>query len=393
MASPGVGSDQRPGLKIHVDAQSMPAPGATPSRSNGPQTVPKPAEALPHVPAGFVVNVFADKVGSARNIVIASNGDVFLAQQHDNKVALLHDDGTGTANRITTFVDGFQQPFGIAIGTDMMLIADLQGVWRIPYHPGDTVAQAKPTRITAEGAIAGGGGHTTRNVLIAPDGTKFYVAIGSKGNAEGDPEPRATIQEFAIDGSHQRTFASGLRNPIGMAFAPGTTDLYTVVNERDGLGDELVPDYLTKVVDGGFYGWPYSYLGAHPDPKKGDQRPDLVSKALVPDLLFRSHVAPVGMVFYTGAQFPKSYQGGAFVALHGSWNAAHPRGYEVAFVPFAGGKPTGSYTVFASGFWIDGETPAKVFGRPSGVAMMKDGSLLIADDVARTVWRVSYKGD
>jgi glucose/arabinose dehydrogenase len=213
--------------------------------------------------------------------------------------------------------------------------------------------------------------------------------VGSRGNINEEPEPRATMQEFNLDGSAQRTFATGLRNAVGTAFYPGTSDLYTVVNERDGLGDELVPDYLTKVKDGGFYGWPYSYMGKNPQPRFAEKRPDLVAKTIVPDTPIRSHSTPVGLAFSTGAMFPAAYQGGAFVGLHGSWNAAQPRGYNVVYVPFVNGKASDSYIVFLSGFWGQGEKKAEVWGRPAGVAMAKDGALLVADDTANIVWRVS----
>ena len=387
-----LGPQQQPGAKIRIDPKALPAPYAPPSKSNPSRTVAKPADAKPTVPAGFAVNVFADKLGNARNPVIAPNGDVFLAQSSDNKISVLQDDGAGKAKSITVFADGFHYPHGIAFTKDSVLIGDLDGVWRIPYTPGDTKARAKQVRITPEGAFGEPLGHTTRNVVVSPDGTKFYVSIGSRGNLDEEPDPRASIQEFAIDGSRQRTFASGLRNAVGTNFAPGTNDLYTVVNERDSVGDELVPDYFTKVVDGGFYGWPYSYIGRNPEQKLAGKRTDLVQRAIVPDTLFRSHSAPVGMVFATGTSFPKEFQGGAWVALHGSWNATPPRGYHVVYVPFANGKPSDSYIVFAAGFWAQNENRAEVWGRPSGVAVMKDGSLLIADEVSQTLWRVSYTG-
>ena len=222
-----------------------------------------------------------------------------------------------------------------------------------------------------------------------------YIAIGSSGNIGEDPLPRATIQVFDLGpngATNQRTFASGTRNPVGLAFYPGTSDLYTAVNERDTLGDELVPDYFTKVADGGFYGWPYSYIGQNPQPGFADKRPDLVAKAIVPDLLLRSHSAPLGIAFSTGTKFPAEYQGGVFIALHGSWNAAAPRGYLVAYAPFTNGKPAGDYQIFATGFWTMGADHAGVMGRPAAVAVAKDGSLLVADDVGNTIWRISYTG-
>ena len=300
-------------------------------------------------------------------------------------------DGDGKADKIEVFDDGFSYPHGLAFTREAVLIGDLDAVWSVPYQAGDGKARAKRKQLTPDGALGGSGGHATRNVALHPDGSKFYVAVGSQGNIDVEDPPRATIQEFRIDGSGQRTFATGLRNPVGIAFAPGTTDLYAVVNERDGLADELVPDYLTKVVDGGFYGWPYSYMGKNPQPRFAPKRPDLVAKAIVPDTPFRSHSAPIEMTFSTGDKFPVEYRGGAFVALHGSWNAAQPRAYHVVYVPWVNGKPADHYVVFAAGFWHRGERTAEVWGRPAGVALAKDGSLLIADDTADLIWRVSYE--
>lgn len=396
--------EQAPGTTIKIDIAKLPQPYSPPSPANPSKTVPRPDGAMPKVLPGFKVNIFADNLDDARNLKVAENGDVFVAAQGAGKVLLLRDSNNdGKADKIETFADGFKGPYGLDFtkSKDALIVGDTIAAWRIAYKSGDMKASAAPEQITEDGAFADPGGHSTRAVTVHPDGTKFYVSIGSRGNINEEPEPRATIQEFNMDGSGQRTFATGLRNAVGTMFYPGTTDLYTVVNERDGLGDELVPDYLTKVKDGGFYGWPYSYLGNHPqfDPTGAkpnlnfaDKRPDMVAKAIVPDLLFRAHSAPVGLTFSTGASFPKEYQGGAFVALRGSWNAALPRGYHVAYVPWVNGKPADHYIVFVSGFWAQNEEKAEVWGRPSGVAVAKDGSLLVADDVGNTIWRVSYAG-
>ncbi|MCA0199208.1 MAG: PQQ-dependent sugar dehydrogenase [Proteobacteria bacterium] len=384
--------EQTPGAVIEIAATTLAKPYATPSRANVSNDKPRAGQ-MPTVPAGFLVNVFASGLGHARNMFVAANGDVLLAEQRPGKITLLRDaDGDGKAELTQTFAEGFKIVYGLAAGKDALYVGDADGIWRIPYTPGDTKARAPQERISADGAFGGGGGHVTRNVTLAPDGSKIYVSIGSRGNIAEEEEQRATIQEFALEGGKavkQRTFASGLRNAVGTAFYPGTDTLYTVVNERDGLGDELVPDYLTSVKDGGFYGWPYSYLGQNPQPGFAEKKPDLVKKAIVPDVLFRSHSAPLGLAFYTGTSFPAEYQGGAFVALHGSWNAEKPRAYHVAFVPFKGGKPAAnSYKVFASGFWTGADKP-EVWGRPAGVAVAKDGSLLIADDGSQTIFRVS----
>ncbi len=388
------GREQTPGSVIEIAPSTLAKPYATPSRANASNDVPR-GKNMPTVPAGFRVNVFAENLSHARNLLVLENGDVLLAEQRPGKVTILRDaNNDGVAELTQTFADGFSNVYGLAAAKDALYIGDTQGIWRIPYTAGDVKARAAQTRITADGAFGGTGGHITRNLALGPDGTKIYVAVGSRGNIAEEEAQRATIQEFTLtDGgtraTAQRTFASGLRNAVGTAFYPGSNALYTVVNERDGMGDELVPDYLTHVADGGFYGWPYSYLGQNPQPGFADKKPDLVKKAIAPDVLFRSHSAPLGLAFYTGTAFPAEYRGGAFVALHGSWNAAKPRAYHVVFVPFKDGKPaTNAYTVFASGFWTGADRP-QVWGRPAGVAMAKDGSLLIADDGSQTIFRVS----
>ncbi len=385
--------EQEPGTVISIDIAALPAPYEPPSPANPPRTIPKPARAQPTVLPGFSVNAFASGLKDARNLKVAPDGTVFLSEPRTGQITVLRDtDNDGRANTRTEFADGFRQPHGIAIGDGFVLIGDLNGVWRLPYEPGDTKARDDAVRVTTRRALGDPGGHRTRNVAIHPDGTKFYVSVGSRGNIAVEPAPRATIQEFNMDGSDQRTFASGLRNPVGVAFYPGTNDLYTVVNERDGLHDELVPEYMTRVQDGGFYGWPYSYLGSNPQTNFADRAPELVAAAIVPDTLIRSHSAPIGITFYTAGQFPNAYRGGAFVTLHGSWNAAQPRGYNVIYVPFENGRPKNEYTIFASGFWARGEDRAQVWGRPSGIAVAADGALLVADDVSQTVWRITYTG-
>ena len=386
--------EQTPGMTLAIDLQALPAPYATPSANNNAQTVTLPPAPQLRVPAGFTANIFAQGLTDARSMRIASNGDVFLAQSGAGRITLLRDaDGDGRAEVSTTFTQGFNYPHGMAIHGGFLYVADLQGVWRVPYTPGATTAGGPRVKVTADGALGMPDGHPTRNLAINAAGTKMYVAIGSRSNASEEPVPRATIQEFNIDGSGQRTFTSGLRNPVGLAFRPGTDELFTAVNERDGMGDELVPDYLTRVQDGQFYGWPYSYMGSRPQPQSSWSNPQaqaLIAQARVPDLPIRSHSAPLGIAFYTATNFPAAYRGGAFVALHGSWNAAQPRGYMVAYAPFSAGSPVGNYKVFASGFWTGNESNARVMGRPADVAVAADGALLIADDAANVVWRVAY---
>jgi glucose/arabinose dehydrogenase len=284
----------------------------------------------------------------------------------------------------------------MAFQGDMLYVADLRGVWRLPYRAGDRQASAAPQPVTPPGALGSASGHRTRILAFDADGQHFYVADGSASNIAEEAPPRATIQIFNLDGSGGRTFASGTRNPVGTQIHPATKRLWAVVNERDGLGDGLVPDYLAEMSDGVFYGWPYSYIGKHPQPGF-EGRPE-AAKARVPDLLFRSHSAPLGLVFVSAPQWPERYRGGALVALHGSWNSANPTGYFVAFVPFRDGRPTGGYEPFATGFRLDGGSgtspgTARVWGRPVGLAFLPDGSLMVSDDAGNTVWRVRYRGE
>ncbi len=385
--------DARPGDEISVDAASLPPPHATPSAGNPPRVVARPSGVGLQLPTGFHAELFAEGLEDARWLAVAPNGDVFLAESRAGRITLLRDGvGRGRADLKTTFAEGFDRPHGLTFHDGYLYVGDVRGVWRLRYQPGQTAADGPPEAVTPPHALGDAGGHWTRTVVFSPAGDHFFVAIGSRSNIGEDPPPRATIQEFAAGGGGQRTFASGLRNPVGMAFRPGTDELWAVVNERDGLGDGLVPDYLVRLRDGGFYGWPYSYLGDHPQPGFADMRPDLAKRAIVPDLLFRSHSAPLGLVFYDGNQFPAEYRGDAFVALHGSWNSAQPTGYMLVRVHFAAGDPGKSYQVFATGFRLGGESTAKVWGRPVGLAVAKDGSLLVADDAGQTVWRISYQG-
>ncbi len=390
MPTPAPAVEQPVGQVFQVDPDRLPPPGATPSASNPPRTIPRPPGRVPQVPDGFTASVFAEGLNHVRELTVGPNGDVFVAESREDRITLLRDaDGDGRAELKATVADGFDHPHGMAVRPDGLWVADVDGVWRLDYTPGDTKAGER-RRITPKGALGGSRGHWTRNLAFDPSGEHFYVAVGSEGNLGEEASPRATIQQFHSDGSGQRSFATGLRNPVGLAIRPGSDELWTVVNERDGLGDGLVPDYLTRVRDGGFYGWPYSYIGANPQPGYADKAPERVKRALVPDLLFHAHSAPLGLAFYTGTQFPAEYRGDAFVGLHGSWNAARPIGYMVARVRLRDGRPVGGYQAFATGFWAAGESRANVWGRPVGIAVAKDGSLLVADDVGQVVWRIAY---
>ena len=379
-----------PGQKFTISVNSLPKPYATPGVANSSRRIARPNGVLPQVPAGFTVEIYASGLSNPRWMAVAPNGDVFLAEPSVGKITLLHD--AGGKITATTFADGFRTPHGLALTKDALYVGDLMGVWRIPYKTGDQKAGPR-TKVTSAADLSPVGNHVTRDLAIDSKGT-IYVGIGSASNVGEDAPTRATVQTIAADGS-LKPFATGLRNAVGMAFYPGTDDLFVTVNERDGLGDELVPDYLTHVQPNGFYGWPYSYLGQHPDPDYGAKRPDMVAKAIMPDLLFHAHSAPLGLVFYEGANFPAQYKGDAFVSLHGSWNSGAPTGYKVVRVPFKNGRPAGGYENFVTGFWSGAGKPgdpAQVWGRPAGLAVAKDGSLLIADDDGKVVWRVSYGG-
>jgi len=383
--------EQEPGRQFSVSVDSLPEPFATPSSVNFPYQIARPADAGLRVPQGFTATIFADGLSHPRWMGVAENGDVFLAESSAGKVTLLRDsDGDGKAELVAMFAEGFERPHGIAFAADAVYIADVRAVWRLSYTPG-ALKPGDRAPVTRPGALGRTiGNHWTRNLVFDSKG-RMFVAVGSRGNVAEEPPPHASVQRFDADGK-AAAVATGLRNPVGIAFYPGTDDLYVVVNERDGLGDGLVPDYLTRVEEGAFYGWPYAYLGAHPDPDWGAKKPDMVARAKAPDLLFEAHSAPIGLVFYDADQFPQDYRGDAFVALRGSWNSGRPTGYKVVRVKFAEGRPAGGYENFATGFWLDGEDRAGVWGRPAGLAVAGDGSLLIADDTGKSVWRVAYRG-
>ena len=382
-----------PGTHIQIDPSTLPAPDATEAVGNFSEVVTASDRPAFQLPPGFAVNLFAKGFDRARWLAIAPDGAVLLSEGRDGQITRIVDsDGDGVADSRRVLAGGFHGPHGMAFHDGMLYVADTEGIWKLPYQPEGTPTKQSRTRITAEGAFGEGQGHWTRNLVFSPDGSRIYVAIGSESNVAVEPLPRASIQSFAADGSDQKTVVTGIRNPVGMAFYPGSSDLYAVVNERDGLGDGLVPDYLTRIRDGADYGWPYFYIGNHRQPEIDIPAGASGDKVTVPDLLFRSHSAPLGLVFYDGKQFPAEYRGDAFVALHGSWNAGKPQGYMVVRVPFANGRPKGWYEPFLTGFWIGGNDPPRVFGRPVGLVVAPDGSLLVADDASQSIWRISWKG-
>jgi len=366
-----------------IRPEQLPAPKATPSVDNGPIVTAKPAGASLVLPAGFSISLFAGGLSGPRYMALAPNGDVFVTETFAGRVTVLR------GNESFVFARGLNQPFGIAFNGGFLYVGDTDGILRFPYTDGQTSAIGTTPAMIAS-LPSGGGGHTLRNIIFSADGTKIYAGIGSSTNdgPEADPK-RATIVVMNADGSGQRIFASGLRNPSGLAIEPITGALWTTVNERDLLGDDLVPDFATSVVDGGFYGWPYSYLGQNVDPNSTIKRPDLVAKAIVPDLLVQAHSASLGITFYNGPMFPKAWNGDAFVALHGSWNRSRRTGYKVIRIPMQNGKPAGGYDDFIVG-WSPDETSRNVWGRPVGLLVLADGSLLVSDDGAGTIWRVTF---
>lgn len=387
---------EQPGERFEVTLESLPAPYATQSVANSVNTVARPDGFTPLLPPGFRATLFADDLAHPRNLVVDAANRVYLAQSRAGEITLLQDlDGDGRAERRETAAAGLSRPHGLALADGYLHIADLDAVWRAPVLADGRLGALE--RLTEPGALGPGSGHWTRNIAISPDGRALFAAIGSRGNIAEEPAPRAAVKRWdrAADGtlSNPRLYATGLRNPVGTAFHPETGALYTVVNERDGMGDGLVPDFLTAVREGAFYGWPYAYADGRPQPGFAERRPDLVAATVTPDLMFESHSAPIGLAFLAGADAPEDWRDDALVALRGSWNAAVPTGYKVVRVPFEDGRPLGHYVNFATGFRLDDPRaeptgPADVWGRPTGVAVGPDGAIFISDDTGRTLWRI-----
>jgi glucose/arabinose dehydrogenase len=393
-AALGLGRDQGtpegmpPLLKYHIKPGDLPPP--TDGVANPPEVVDKPADAQLQVPAGFAIDVFMDGPGfqTLRNLIEAPNGDLFAADSTANTITLLRDtDNDGKVDEKKVVASGLNRPYGMAIGNGYFYVGNTDSVMRWKFAPGDTTLAGASERIAR---MPGGGGHWTRTLALSEDGSKLYVTIGSASNVDVE-QGRALIREMNADGTGSRVFATGLRNAVGLAIRPGTNELWAAVHERDMLGDDLVPDYVTRVLDGGFYGWPYAYIGPNEDPRRKGEQPELVKKAIVPDVLLQSHSAPLGLAFYTGTQFPAEYRTDAFLALHGSWNRKMRTGYKVVRIVVREGKPTGEYEDFIVG-WSLGENQSKVWGRPVAIVVRKDGSMLITDDAHNLIWRVTYKG-
>jgi glucose/arabinose dehydrogenase len=362
---------------------------------NPSKVIPRPEGAELTAPPGFQANVWAEgEFQRARWMALAPNGDVFVAEQGGReptgRILVLRDrDNDGKADERFVFATGLMQPFGMAFWKDYFYVANTNSVVRFKYKAGQTKAEGEAEKIAT---LPGKGyrEHWTRNIIFNPAGTKMYVTVGSESNVDAESDPmRAAISEYNPDGTGHRIYAGGTRNPIGLAFNPANRQLWAAVQERDLIGDDLVPDYATAIKEGGFYGWPFSYIGQNEDPRRKGERPELVKKALVPDVLIQAHSAVLGLVFYDGKMFPREYQGDAFVALHGSWNRAKRTGYKIIRIRFKNGRPIGGYDDFLVG-WMLGEDKPEVWGRPVGLLVLKDGSMLITDDGANKIWRVSY---
>jgi len=406
---------------VSYNKDSLPPPHHTKSVTRFSKVLGWPKQKRPVAPEGFKVTRFATGLQNPRWIYQAPNGDVFISEANTilsgiKKIgANLHPriktQGYGTsANRITLFRDSnkdgtfetksiflqnLNQPLGMLVLDSFFYVANTDGLIRFPYTTGATNIHTTGKKIV-ELPAGGYNNHWTRNIIANSSGSKIYISVGSGSNVgENGMEHevrRAAILEVNPDGTGERIYASGLRNPVGMGWAPGTQTLWTAVNERDGLGDELVPDYLTGVKPGGFYGWPYAYFGKHEDPRWADkQQPEMVQKSIVPDLSLGAHTASLGLAFYNKTTFPAQYHNGAFIGQHGSWNRSSLAGYKVVFVPFKNGKPAGVPVDFLTGF-IKDHAEREVYGRPAGVAVLQDGSLLVADDAAGVVWKVEAVG-
>jgi glucose/arabinose dehydrogenase len=388
-----------PGVRRKTTPADMPPPYETASANRGPTVLARPANASLKAPPGFIVELFASGLDNPRLIRVAPGGDIFVAESEPGRIRVLRAVDGAAKPEIRTFAEELYQPFGIAFwppgpNPRYVYVANTDNVVRFPYRSGD-LQPAGPAEPIVTGLPRGG--HWTRDVVFSADGSRMFVSIGSRSNAADrlinapwqSDEGRALILSFTPEGKDKRFFATGLRNCVGMAAQPGTGDLWCSVSERDGLGDDLVPDYLTRVREGAFYGWPWFYIGANEDPRHRGEQPALRNRVTVPDVLVQPHSAAMEMTFYDGAQFPAEYRGDIFVSFHGSWNRTRRTGYKVVRILLKNGQPTGEYEDFLTGFVVDDR---RVWGRPVGVAIARDGSLLVSEDGNDTIWRVSYRG-
>jgi glucose/arabinose dehydrogenase len=364
--------------------------------------VPRPANAWPVAPKGFKVELYATGLDNPRLLRVAPNGDLFLAESASGRIRVFRGvTGDGKAQQTSVFAEGLHQPFGIAFypsgpNPKYVYIGDTDGIVRFPYENGDLKARgaAEDLADLPGGGHLRGGGHWTRDLVFSKDGSKLFASVGSHSNVDdSDTHPeeyhRADVLQFTPDGKFQKIYAWGIRNCVGEAINPITGELWCSTNERDGLGNNLVPDYVTHVQEGGFYGWPWWYMGGHQDPRHIGKHPELQSKVITPDIIVNPHFASLEMTFYEGSQFPADFKGDGFACEHGSWNRAQRSGYEVIRLPMKNGHATGEYEDFLTGFT---EGDGQVWGRPVGVAESHDGSLFISDDGSRSIWHVIYTG-
>ncbi len=387
--------------RTQISLKDLPAPYASQSADKSPNVVEPPANATLQVPEGFTVNIFAQGLEKPRWLALTPDGDVLVTETRENRIQRLIDaNQDGVAEGKETFAtaqNGLNIPFGMAFAQGSFFLGNTDEVRRFPYAAGQQALEGKGDRIAT---LPGGGynQHWTRNVVVSPQGDQLFVSIGSQSNADEEPLPRASVQSMGLDGQNMQTFASGLRNPVGLDFHPITGELYANVNERDGLGDDLVPDYFTRIQAGDFFGWPYAYLSPQNlDPRQlvngASKQPELVSRTKTPDVLFQAHSAALGLQFYDGDTFPTRYQNGAFAAFRGSWNRSAGTGYKIIFIPFDdSNRPSGGYEDFLTGFLTDPSGPT-TWARPVGLLVLPDGSLLLTDEANNRIYRVQYEGN
>jgi len=398
----------RPGLVRLIRPSDLPKPGATASSASGPHVTPRPPAAAPKVPAGFKVELLAEGLSGPREMRTAPNGDIFVAETHLGRIRVLRLSGDGSKPaKNEVYASGLNRPFGIAFfpsdHPQWVYVANTDSVVRFRYENGDLKAAGKPEPVAE---LPSAGGHSTRDIVFTKDGRRMLVSVGSTSNdAEGSrgsasdasklalgassgyEARRADVLSFNPDGTDPKIFATGIRNCVGLAIHPATGDAYCSTNERDGFGDNLVPDYVTRVREGAFYGWPWFYIGNHEDPHHAGERPDLKDKVTVPDVLIQAHSASLGLTFYDGHAFPAEYRGDGFAAEHGSWNRATRTGYKVIRIRMKDGVPTGEYEDFMTGFV---SSDSDVWGRPVGVTVARDGALLVSEDGNGTIWRITH---
>ncbi|MGA7072967.1 PQQ-dependent sugar dehydrogenase [Bradyrhizobium sp.] len=399
----------RPGLVRLIRPGDLPKPGATASSANVSHVTPRPPAAIPKVPAGFKVELLAEGLNGPREMRTAPNGDIFAAETRVGRIRVLRlsDDGSKPAKN-EVYAGGLNRPFGIAFFPSdhprWVYVANTDSVVRFRYESGDLKATGKPETVVAE--LPSAGAHSTRDIVFTKDGKRMLVSVGSASNdaegSRGSPSDdskralgassgyearRADVLSFNPDGTDPKIFATGIRNCVGLAIHPATGDAYCSTNERDGFGDNLVPDYITRIREGAFYGWPWFYIGNHEDPHHAGERPDLKDKVTVPDVLIQAHSASLGLTFYDGNAFPAEYHGDGFAAEHGSWNRATRTGYKVIRIRMKGGVPTGEYEDFMTGFVA---SDSDVWGRPVSVTVAHDGALLVSEDGNGTIWRITH---